>query len=268
MSRAHFHHWPEYLIEAGGLGLFMVSAGLFGTLLFAPGSPALVALPSELLRRALMGLAMGGTAVGLIYSPWGQRSGAHFNPAVTLTFLRLGKVSAWDAGWYILAQAAGGTLGVLVVAALVGPAFTTLPVDWVVTEPGRWGVGAAFLAELGISALLMGTVLTLSNHPRMARFTGLAAGCLVALYILLEAPVSGMSMNPARTFASALPSGQWRGFWIYLAAPLAGMSGASWLYCALAGRHRVRCAKLHHTHTHRCIFRCGHCLHGSDPQLG
>jgi aquaporin Z len=64
-------HWPEYLMEAAALGLFMVSAGLFGTLLGYPRSPVHLAVPDPLLRRALMGLAMGLTAMAIIYSPWG-----------------------------------------------------------------------------------------------------------------------------------------------------------------------------------------------------
>jgi Major intrinsic protein len=97
-------HWPEYLMEAAGLGLFMVSAGMFGTLLFHPGSPLFALLPDPLVRQALMGVIMGLTAIALIYSPWGQQSGAHLNPAVTLTFWRLGKVATWGALFYVLAQ--------------------------------------------------------------------------------------------------------------------------------------------------------------------
>jgi aquaporin Z len=69
--------------------LFMVSACTFGILLEHPESPARRAIDSSLLRRALMGIAMGATAVTLIYSRWGRRSGAHFNPATTLAFLRM-----------------------------------------------------------------------------------------------------------------------------------------------------------------------------------
>src|SRR5262249_21295797 len=98
MADAVTRHWPEYLIEAAGLGLFMISASVFALVLFHPGSPAAGLAP--LARRMLMGVAMGLTAVGLIYSPWGQQSGAHFNPAVTLTFLRLGLVAPWDATFY------------------------------------------------------------------------------------------------------------------------------------------------------------------------
>jgi aquaporin Z len=100
MREALRQHWPEYLMEAAGLGLFMISACVFAILLFHPASPVAGFRGGHLARRALMGLAMGTTAVALIYSPWGQRSGAHLNPAVTLTFLRLGKVRGWDAAFW------------------------------------------------------------------------------------------------------------------------------------------------------------------------
>src|SRR5215469_13992271 len=85
-------HWPEYLMEAGLLGSFMVSACIFGALYEFPHSPVRHAIASQLLRRILMGVSMGLTAVAIIYSPWGKQSGAHINPSVTLTFFRLGKV--------------------------------------------------------------------------------------------------------------------------------------------------------------------------------
>ena len=79
-------HCPEYLCEAAELGLFMISAGLFTILLHNPSSPVLNFIPSEFTRRMLTGIAMGSTAIALVFSPLGKRSGAHFNPAVTLTF--------------------------------------------------------------------------------------------------------------------------------------------------------------------------------------
>src|SRR5262245_24900971 len=97
-------HWPEYLIEAAGLGLFMVSACLFTALLEHPSSPVRQTVMAPMLRRIPMGLAMGLTAVAIVYSPFGQRSGAHLNPALTLTFWRLGKVKPWDAAFYVAAQ--------------------------------------------------------------------------------------------------------------------------------------------------------------------
>src|SRR5437870_5723843 len=103
-------HWPEYVIEGSCLGLFMISACSFGEL-FHPNSPAVRLIQNPILLRVLMGLAMGTTAMALIYSRFGKRSGAHMNPAVTLTFLRLGKITTVDALFYTAAQFAGAITG-------------------------------------------------------------------------------------------------------------------------------------------------------------
>ncbi len=263
MYKALRKHWPEYLIEAFCLGMFMVSAGVFTVLLEYPSSPIHHAIPSPDLRRALIGLAMGLTAGGLIYSPWGQQSGAHMNPAVTLTFFRLGKVSKWDALFYIAAQFIGGLLGVLLTRAVLGGRFTDPAVDYVVTVPGSAGEATAFAAELAISCGLMLMILFVTNTPRLARYTGLFAGMLVALYITFEAPYSGMSINPARTVASALPSGVWTAAWIYFIAPVAGMLLAVEIRRSLINGANAACAKLHHPPDRRCIF-CGFDCHDNS----
>jgi aquaporin Z len=251
LSSVMTRNWPEYLIEGWALGMFMISAGVFTTLFEYPGSPLHSAIGNADLRRVLIGVAMGLTAIGLIYSPWGQRSGAHMNPAVTLTFWRLGKIATWDAVFYIVAQCLGGTLGVLLTAILMQHAFTAPPVAYVVTVPGSAGVIVAFIAEAIISVLMMSVILRVANS-RYAKFTGLCAGLLVATYISIEAPLSGMSINPARSLASAWPSGIWTDFWIYLSAPVLGMQIAAWLHTR--GRQReVACAKLQHPDDQRCI---------------
>jgi aquaporin Z len=248
-------HLPEYLIEAFCLGAFMVSAGLVATAFNYPGSVLHRAVTDDTVRRACIGVAMGLTAVALIYSPWGKRSGAHMNPAVTLSFLRLGRIRAEDAVAYIVMQFAGGILGVLVARAIAGAAFTAPPVSWVATLPGRHGEAAAFAAEALISGGLMWVVLNSAASPRSSRYTGLFAGLLVATYITFEAPLSGMSMNPARSFASAAPAMLWSGFWIYLLAPPLGMLTAT--ECFRLTRSERPCAKLMHTPRERCIH-CGH----------
>jgi aquaporin Z len=248
-------HWREALMEALGLGLFMVSAGGFGTLLEYPGSPVHQALPEPMSRRALMGLAMGLTAIGLVCSPWGKRSGAHINPAFTWTFFRLGRVGARDALAYTLLQFVGGLAGALVVAALLGKAFLSPPVQGVATMPGASGQAVAFLCEVLISGVLMFVVLVAGASPRLARYTPFFVAGLLFLYITFEAPLSGMSMNPARSLASAVPSGSWRGLWVYFSAPLAGMLLAAELFLATRPRERATgCAKL--LHRRPCIF-CG-----------
>ena len=250
-------HWPEYLIEAWALGSFMVSAGIVATLLGAPHSAVHRAIPGALWRNVAGGVAMGLTAIALIHSGWGKRSGAHMNPAVTLAFLRLGKIRPWDALFFAFAQILGGTAGVLLVAAFFGPAFTDAPVSYAATLPGPQGPGVAFFAELVISAFLIFIVLSLSSSARFARFTGFAAGCLVATYITFESPLSGMSMNPARSFASAAPGMQWQYLWIYLTAPVLGMLTGAQIFLVLTGARRALCAKLLHPLSVRCIH-CGY----------
>jgi aquaporin Z len=247
-------HWPEYLMEAAELGAFMISACTFGVLLEHPASPVRVAIPADGLRRAVMGAAMGLTAIAIVYSPFGRRSGAHFNPCVTLTFLRLGKVAPSDALLYVSAQLAGAIGGVAVAAFALGPALADPAVRYVVTVPGPGGLAIAFAAEAAISFVLMSTVLTVSNTPRLSRFTGVACGLLVTAYIAFEAPLSGMSMNPARTLGSGLAAAEWRGLWIYFVAPPLGMLGAAELYLYLFGEDGVFCAKLDHPHGVPCIF--------------
>jgi len=257
MLSALRQHWPEYFIEAWALGTFMISAALFTALLEYPGSPVHQFIPNGAVRRALIGLAMGLTAVALIYSPWGQRSGAHINPAVTLTFLRLGKIRPWDATFYITAQFVGGVSGVLLAKLLLRGIIAHPSVSYVTTVPGPTGASVAFFAEAAIACGMMLMVLCVTNTPKLARFTGLFAGTLVFLYIAFEAPLSGMSINPARTAASALPSGIWTGAWIYFAAPILGMFLAAQIHRGISGASPLACPKYHHGAKQRCIF-CGH----------
>ncbi len=252
-------HWPEYGIEALGLGLFMVSACLVVALLEHPGSAVRAALPDPTLRRALIGIAMGLTAIAIIYSPWGKQSGAHLNPAVTLTFWRLGKIAGWDAFFYACAQFIGAAAGVLAAGALLGREIVAHEsVNYVVTMPGAGGPALAFAAELVISFVLMLGVLVVSNRPPISRFTGLLAGALVSLYITFEAPLSGMSMNPARSLGSALPAQAWFGLWIYFVAPPVAMLLAAEVYLRTQRTRPVLCCKLHHDNDRRCIFHCAY----------
>ena len=255
MLNAFKDHWPEYLIEAWCLGTFMVSACFFGVLLFNPSSPAADIDPA--IRNVVMGLAMGSTAIGIITSPWGRRSGAHFNPAVTLTFLRLGKIARADASFYILFQFVGGLAGVLLSWAVLGRLLADGAVNFVVTLPGGHGAGVAFAAEIVMSFVMMTVILFTSNSARFARLTPLFAASLVAFFIATENPISGMSMNPARTFASAAVAGNWNGWWIYFTAPPTAMLVAAEFFVRTRGLKRVLCAKLDHFGKTRCIFNCG-----------
>jgi len=258
MRRRAFH-WAEYAIEALCLGLFMLSAATFASLLRHPSSPftsAVGGLMPSALQRIPMGIAMGLTAAAIIYSPLGRRSGAHMNPAVTLTFLRLGKIAAHDAAIYVAAQFAGGSAGIAAAVWLLRGLPSHPAINYVATIPGPSGAAIAFVAEGAISFGMMFMVLTTSNIRRLARFTGAFAGILIAIYITVEDPLSGMSMNPARTLGPALLAHTARSLWIYFTAPLLGMLIAAELYVRTIGLDHVRCAKFHHPIGAPCIFRC------------
>jgi aquaporin Z len=249
-------HWPEYLMEAAELGLFMIAACAFTVLLFHPASVVAQNIHNVVFRRLLMGAAMGSTAIAIIFSPLGKRSGAHFNPSVTLTFFKLGKIAPWDAAFYTLFQFAGGVAGVLMASQILGKLVAHQSVNYAATVPGMTGPLAAFFAELTITFILMTVILNVSNTERLSRWTGLFAGALVAIYITLESPISGMSMNPARTFSSAFAAHVWTSLWIYFTAPPLGMVMAAEVYQRVKAGRTVACAKLHHHNNHRCIFRC------------
>lgn len=230
MMQALKNHWRIYLIEAWALGMFMLSASVFAILIEHPDFPVRAAIGNPLLRRMLMGIAMGLTAIALIYSRWGKRSGAHMNPAVTLTFLQMERIRPADALWYILAQFSGGTLAMLLVKAFLFQYISAPEIRYVATTPGIWGPWVAWGAETALAFMLFLAILISSNHSRWAPYTGYIAGFLVALYITFEAPISGMSINPARTVASALPSGIWMAWWIYMTGPVLGMQLAGGFY--------------------------------------
>lgn len=254
-------HWRLYIFEGVELAIFMVSACFATVYLFDPSYPALHLVPSTAIRRLLMGVAMGSTAVLIIHSPMGKRSGAHFNPAITLSYLRLGKIAEWDAMFYVVFQFIGGVFGVAASAIVLGSSLAAPTVDYAITVPGRYGTVAAFFAELFMSTLLMGVVLWFSNRTSMANYTGYLVGILISLYVLFFAPVSGFSINPARTTGSAVFANVWTAGWLYFTAPLLGMMSAAEVYLRIYGPARVLCAKLHPDAKYPCPFICHYPLH-------
>jgi aquaporin Z len=248
MTDAWKRHWPEYLIEAAGLGLFMVAAFAFGTILEHPGSAVRQLILNPLARRFLMGLAMGATAIAIIYSPWGKQSGAHINPSTTFTFYRLGKIARSDAFFYIMCQFTGGLVGAIIASNLFIFRLGGASLGQLCYHGARRirrdhrirrRAGDHFHSDDGCSACFESCPLAQINRPLCRR----SGRCL---YITLEAPPSGMSMNPARTLASAVPAQHWTALWIYFAAPILGMLSAAELYLRTNGPRSIACAKLHH----------------------
>jgi len=256
MVNSILNHWPEYLIEAGLLGTFMVAACIAVFFIQHPLSTIAQHITHPNIRRVIIGILMGLTAIALIYSPLGQRSGAHMNPGTTLTFLVLDKIKPWDAVFSLLFQFIGAIAGVRLAEAVLGQHVKHEAVNYAATVPGRHGIAAAWIAELVIAFGMMSMVLVSTNHAASAPYTGVFAGVLVAVYIAIEAPLSGMSMNPARTLGSAIHARSYRGLWIYFTAPPLAMLCAAGLYVAIAGRDYVYCAKMNHAGHERCIFNC------------
>jgi aquaporin Z len=253
-----------YAAEAVGLAGFLLVVGIVDSVVFAPESPVSGAIGSDWVKRAIVGVSAGLYLIALVYSPVGKESGAHINPSITLAFLRLRKIDSLHAGLYIAAQFVGAVAGVLVYAALMGSWASAPDVEDIVTQPGQWGWAAAFVAELCITFSMMLLVLESSNRPRFARLTGLFSGVWLALLILFESPVSGTSLNPARSTGSAVVAGGWFHLALYFIAPPIGAQLAITAYRRGNKARPVGCAKLHHHHpdhpgTARCIMRdCGY----------
>ena len=245
-------------MEAAELGFFMFCASLVTTLFEYPNSPVRQALPDHNLRRFLIGVCIGLIGASIIYSPFGQRTGAHFNPAVTIAFYRLGKVKRQDALFYVIFQCIGGLVGIYGAAKLLNNAFTKPPVDYIVTQPVLQNQGPAFVTEVAISFVLMLIILLVSNSRNLSKYMGAMIGCLLCAYVYFTVPVSGFGMNPARSFASAFFAQSWMAFWLYVVAPVLGMLAAAEVHRLWFKGKGINCAKLDHNNKRPCIFCCSY----------
>ncbi|QJX46549.1 aquaporin family protein [Hymenobacter taeanensis] len=257
LRSAFRRHWSHYLAEALGIGFFVTNAGLLTTLLEHPASPVRQALQTnDTARHWLMGLAMGVVIVLIVYSPWGKKSGAHINPAVTLAFWQLGKIRTADAVWYVLAQVAGAISAAQLLKLILGKLYAHPTVNYTVTQPVPLprGVLLAFAGEFVISFILMLVLLLALHSKKLKELAGWLIGALLALYIVYETPYSGMSLNPARTLGSAVAAGEYYGMWVYWVAP----SVAMWLATVLFRR-------FHHGENLQCAIVAGCSPSPSSP---
>lgn len=243
-------------MEAAELAMLMLCICAAGSLLYGRNSPLAGVRLSWLARAALMGALVAGATFIIIRSPFGRRSGAHFNPALTVAYFSLGRIHRWDAFSYITAQFLGGIAGVSFAHLLLGANLSDRPVRFVVTLPGRNGSVVALVAEALTSFILMEIVLVASNHPKLARYTPLFVAIVTVFYYMLSMSISGFSVNPARSFSSALFAHIWQGIWIYFIAPGLGMLAAALLYKRVAGVDRIYCAKVFHDLESPCPFNC------------
>ena len=250
-------HWPEFGVEALFLALFLLAAGAVSAWVHDPGASWFPGSPDQPARRVVAGAAMGLVVMAMVYSPWGRRSGTHLNPAITLAYLRLGKIGRWDAFFYLVAQVGAGLASVaLLRSGLLLPA-ATAPAA-LSASLGPTTVWATFTTELVLSASAMLLILFTSNHRSWFRFTGVLYALLMMLLVACAAPLSGFGMNLARLLAVDVSGDGSAAGWLNLVPPLLGMQLGVEAWRLLTGRSRALCAKLAHNTHGRCIFRCQH----------
>lgn len=226
-------HWPYYLAEAIGLGIFVGASSLAAVFFNHPDAPGRQWLgDNELLRRGAVGIIIAVVLVGVSLNTWGKRSGAHINPAVTVAFWQLGSVRGVDAFWYIVAQFVGAVAAGELMLKLLHKWYPHPDVHFNITKPGPAGWAVALLAEFIISGIMAGVLLLALHSQRLKKAAPWLLAGLIALYIVFETPLSGMSLNPARSLGTAVAAGQYPALWVYFVGPVA----ATWLVAVLFKR--------------------------------
>jgi len=162
-------------------------------------------------------LAFGLVIMAMVYAT-GHLSGAHINPAVTIAFALTRHLPARDAAAYIAAQVAGA----LIAALALGAIWTSHPADLGATVPSV-GDGSALTYEVVMSALLMFVIMAVATDTRaVGAGAAIAIGGTIGLDALFGGPLTGASMNPARSLGPAIVAGQSTGLWIYVVGPITG----------------------------------------------
>jgi aquaporin Z len=239
-------HWRLYLSEALGTALLVAVGCSFVVLDFAARSPIPHLLPSDQLRRALTGFLFGSTGGAIALSPIGRESGAHINPVVSLAFLLRGSMNRAVAGGYIVSQMLGGIVGTLPLL-LWGDLAQS--VHFAATTLGPAGPIFGLLGETGATALLVLGLFIFVGHRSLRRFTPGLFPMLYAFLVWTEAPLSGTSTNPARSFGPDLVAHFWTGWWVDFLGPLLGLAlGLLLLRLPRLRGFREEVAKLYHFH--------------------
>ena len=177
-----------------------------------------------------------GLAVAVMIFCVGHISGAHMNPAVTIAFAAGRHFPVRDVVPYCIAQLVGAVLASVALRGVFGASL-----DAAVTHPHFVGQISALWLEIGLTAVLMTVVLAVATDTRaVGALAAVAIGAVVIINVLILGPVTGASMNPARSFGPALVAGDWRNFWIYVVGPIVGALVAVGLYGYLRGGASAR----------------------------
>ena len=218
-------HWKFYLMEAAGLAGFVILAGAVFTYSENPDLPVMHGWLRfhPFLRKLPLALIMG-VYVWATTLLMGKRSGAHMNPAVTWIFYRIKNISFTDALFYTIAQFLGAVFGAWLLTYVLGSLFSNHLIDYGVTKPKpQYGAETAFIGEFIISFILMSMILCFNSYKNLEKFSALATGILLTLFLIFEIQYSGMSLNPARSFAGSFAANEWKVLWVYFIAPPVAM---------------------------------------------
>ncbi len=200
--------------------------GTFGLVFAGCGALMIDTLSHGQITHVGVGLVFGLIITVMIYA-FGHISGAHFNPAVTLAFVVARHFPLRRLWVYWSAQVVGAALAALCLRLLLGDVAhlgTTLPA-------GTGGVWQSFAFEALLTFFLMLVIMAMATDTRaVGQAAALAIGATVALEALFAGPISGASMNPARSFGPALVSFTWTAQWVYLSAPFLGAVAGALLY--------------------------------------
>jgi aquaporin Z len=251
-------HLPEWACELAGTAILMFCGLSVVSVDFGHGMPlshAVAAMiPARTGRLLMAGVFFGGVAALVSITPLGRRSGAHLNPSVTFGFWLTGHVSRTDLVGYTVAQCLGATLGVIALVLVWGR--IAVQIFDVRTVPGR-GIGAPVAAALEVvmTAALLLTIFAFTSRPRLARWTPLAVWLVLAVLIWQGAPLTGTSLNPARTLGADLVANDLSSFWVYVAGPLVGAALAAGVVKLAHTRIYPLTAKYFHHRGYRSVFK-------------
>lgn len=246
-------HVRIWAAEAAGTALLVLALVLAAALVLGESSRVAQALPGPGARFLALGVIVGSCVALIAVSPLGRLSGAHLNPAVTLGFFVLGRVSPHDLAGYLAAQLGGGLAGALVAAAVLPTALTD-SIGGAVTHTTVTTATAVAL-EAGMTALLVLVILRFLSNERLARWAPAAVGLVLAVLTWLGSPATGASLNPARSAGPALAFADLPELWIYLLAPLAGALAAALLWRVGIRGTGPMTAKLCHDPRYPCSLR-------------
>lgn len=208
--------------------------GTFFLVLIGSGTVMVDAYSGGGVGHTGIALAFAFVVTAMVYA-LGHLSGAHINPAVTIGFWSTGRFPRHEVGPYLIAQTTGAVAASGVLRIVVGP------VGHLGATSPSIPLGAAFVFEWLLSFVLMFVIMAVATDERATGgFAGIAVGLTVGFCALIGGPLTGASMNPARSFGPALVGGVWGAHWIYWAAPISGMVAAARVYDFLRGASAVR----------------------------